>query len=198
MERSVFLLPILLLVASCDSYSYTYAPESIDKNIERSKYSLEAFGGSLYGDSQGEFGGGLYFRDQADRSYEVIDQNVHGIVRNKAGVFVFTGLSHMSHNTGYIYRISVGADQHLVPARLGRLPGAPSQVHQHPDGVTSFLVYTGYLADGKHYKCLALDGLTVSESNLCDAPSHRSPNNSFKPSPLRGLGATRFASGGPA
>ena len=24
------------------------------------------------------------------------------------------------------------------------------------------------------------------------------PNNSFKPSPLRGLGAIRFASGGPA
>jgi hypothetical protein len=26
----------------------------------------------------------------------------------------------------------------------------------------------------------------------------RRPNNSFKPSPLRGLGTTRFASGGPA
>ena len=173
MQISALLAVMSLLLAGCDSYSYTYEPESTDQQIDDSQYSLNAFGGTLYGQDRGEWSGGLYFRDQADRSYEVIDQNVHGIIRNRAGVFVFTGLAHLGTNVGYIYKISVNDMSQLVPERLGRLPGAPSEVHQRKDGLTTFLVFTGLDDAGSHYKCLSLQDRTVADSNQCAPPPRR-------------------------
>ena len=169
--RFIASLTALGLLASCDGPYYAHRQTPVTTNIKNSQFQLEAFDGTLYGQDRGEWIGGLYFRDQADRTYEVIDQNVHGLIRNSSGVFVFTGLAHLSLNEGYIYRLAVDSDRHIVPQRLGRLPGAPSRVTQHKDGITSFLVYAGYVGDKQHFRCLALDGLRVTDSNRCDRPS---------------------------
>ena len=175
MGRVVAIVALMSLLAACDGPYYADRQTPINTSIDNSQVKLEAFGGTLYGQDRGEWIGGLYFRDQADRAYEVIDQNVHGIIRNDSGIFVFTGLAHLSLNEGYIYQLTVNSEQQIVPTRLGRLTGAPTQVIQHKDGVTSFLTYSGYVGDKQHFRCFELDGARVADSNLCDPPSRSQP-----------------------
>ena len=135
-------------------------------------YSLDAFGGHLFGTNHGEWIGELMFRDSDDGSLvTVLSENVHGIVQNPDGVFVFTGLAHLSLNEGYIYAIARRPDGQVIASRLGRLPGAPSRVSQaKPNGATSFLVYSGYSNARRVFECYQLVGSVVSRGHDCLPP----------------------------
>jgi hypothetical protein len=149
-------------------------------------HALAAFGGQLFGTDRGEWIGKVVFQDAAGNLQTLLNENVHGIVRNSAGIFVFTGLAHMGTNEGYIYTVALSANQQVQTALLGRLPGAPSQVSQKADGSITFLVFTGTSANRRAYECYSLTGKTVSRSYDCLPPKALGANNSFKPKPLRG------------
>lgn len=110
------------------------------------------------------------FEDEAGNVQTLLNENVHGIVENTAGIFVFTGLSHLSINEGYIYIVATEEDEKLRLSRLGRLPGAPRQIQKHADGSISFLVFAGYRDDRRYYECYSLTGEIVARSTNCAQP----------------------------
>lgn len=137
---------------------------------EIAEYSLPAFGGRLLGVDGGEWGGSLMFEDAQGEKVLLLKENVRGIVRNDVGVFVFTGLTHMHVNEGFI--VQVFRDKRIRTILLGSLPGAPTQVRQRADGVTFFLVNTGRSSPGgkQVFACYALTGNQVTHAQACSPP----------------------------
>lgn len=138
-------------------------------------HSMPAFDGQLSGVDRGEFeGGGLYYRESDGTSRRILDQNVHGIIKNESGIFVFTGLAHMLTNEGYIYAVSRTPSGQIQASLLGRLPGSPAQVEQAANGTTSFLVRTDRFNNSRPvFDCYALDGSIVTRSHDCRTPGDR-------------------------
>ena len=147
-------------------------------------HALPAFGGRLLGIDRGEWGGSLSFEDEAGNRIPILDENVHGIVENSAGVFAFTGLAHLRTNDGYIYIITREPDERVYATMLGRLPGAPSQVTPLGSGTTAFLVFAGFRGDAPYFECYTLVGRVVSRSNQCSPPKEVGANNSSMDSSL--------------
>lgn len=133
-------------------------------------HSLPAFDGKLLGTDRGEWIGKLMYQDETGKIHVLINENVHGIIENEAGIFAFTGLSHLGTNDGYIHVITQAPDRTVKTKLLGRLPGAPSQVQQQSNGSANFLVYAGYRDDSPYYECYALAGSTVDHSLDCFPP----------------------------
>lgn len=166
------LLLAILFLSACLSQRQALASTATLTRLSVPAHTLHVFGGMLLGVDNGEWGGNLTFEDAAGDSVELLRENVQGIVRNEAGVFVFTGLNHMGFNEGYIHSVSRTEAGRIEASLLGRLPGAPGQVIQRADGVTNFLVSTGdYSRDGRPvYACYALTGRIVSHSLDCLPP----------------------------
>ena len=162
----------LMVMLTCSSCSDNLSePEPAPKeNVLVVDYSLPAFDGKLLGTDKGEWIGSLMHQNEVGKIHTLLNENVHGIIQNKAGIFVFTGLSHLSINDGYIYTVTQGQDRAMITKPLGRLPGAPSQVRQLPDGSTTFLVYVGFKNDSPYYECYSLTGKIVSRSLDCSPP----------------------------
>jgi hypothetical protein len=166
------LLTTALLCGCAQQSEPSVAPAPIEPKMHAVvvDHALSAFNGRLLGTDHGEFVGSLMFEDARGDRVTLLKENVHGIVRNDAGVFVFTGLGHLGINDGYIYTISGG--EPFQAKILGRLPGAPRQVVQRADGVTSFLVFTGrHSKNGRPvYACYALAGSRVAHDQACSPP----------------------------
>jgi len=164
------LLLILLVCSGCSKESAhdndtTAKPETVSVD-----HVLPAFDGKLFGIDRGEWGGNLIFEDAAGSRQVVLDENVHGIIENPAGIFAFTGLAHLGINEGYIYVITREPNEKIYATMLGKLPGAPSQVIQMDRDHTTFLVYEGFRDDAPYFECYALIGRVVSTSNECSPP----------------------------
>jgi hypothetical protein len=184
-----FALTLLMLVSGCSQEPQAPSSGKPPKpKVVTPDYALPAFGGRLLGTDHGEWIGELLFQDETGDIETILHENVHGIVENHAGVFVFTGLHQMNTNAGYIYTVTLTDKHDVVATRLGRIPGAPSDVIQHPDGTTTFLVDTGrHDRKGRSiYECYELIGKVVRSSLACLPPKPLGANNSFKPKPLRG------------
>jgi len=134
-------------------------------------HSLQAFGGLLIGTDRGEWIGRLQFQDQdqAGGVRTILEKNVLGIVKNKDGVFVFTGLNHLSMNEGLVYVVKLDTNNIPRPELLIRLPGFPSQVRQKPDGTIEFIVFTGGRDQQGTFvhECFQLAGQVVSRGAGC-------------------------------
>jgi hypothetical protein len=104
-------------------------------------YRLKAFGGELMGDERGEFGGELMFRDQHGVVHRLLKDNVHGIFQMSFGIVVFTGLAHLSLNSGNIYLVTASPGG-VVAGLFRELPGAPDQVVRDSSGDLHFKVFT--------------------------------------------------------
>lgn len=156
--------------------------------VIKADYMQPAFGGRLLGTDRGEWVGELLFQDEAGRLETILHENVRGIVENPAGIFVFTGLNHKSANVGYIYTVTLTKNNDVVATRLGRIPGAPSDVTKLPDGTTTFLVATERYARENRpiYDCYELRGKLVERSLSCRPPKPLGADNSLKPKPLHG------------
>ncbi|GAB6197501.1 hypothetical protein PAGU2595_028360 [Lysobacter xanthus] len=182
--KTVAVVLVALALASCSRKG----EQSIEpRQVVVPDYAIDAFGGRLLGTNQGEWVGRLYFQDPAGSLHVLLKENVHGIARNSAGTFVFTGLAHLGINEGYVYRVVPSSGDIPAVALVGRLPGEPSQVTPQPAGATSFLVFSGrQAASGRWvYDCYELNGSVVSPSTRCQPPKPGA-NNSSKPTPLRG------------
>ena len=183
-------LALTLLVLFCGCSERAQVPQqqaAPAPHVIKADYVLPAFGGKLLGTDRGEWTGELLFQDEAGGVERILHENIHGIVRNRVGIFVFTGLHHMGTNVGYIYAIALTSNNDVVATRLGRIPGAPSDVTQHSDGTTNFLVATERYDLGRPvYDCYELTGKLVKRSLGCLPPKPLGANNSFKPNPLRG------------
>lgn len=178
-------LTVLLACSGCTVESDTRTQAS-KPEILIPDHTLRAFDGQLLGTDRGEWIGQLIFQDATGNLNPLLKENVHGIIENSAGVFVFTGLAHLGINEGYIYVVTLGPNEQVEASLLGRLPGAPAQLAQQPDGSTTFLVYAGYKGNRQVYECYSLTGKIVSHSNGCLPPKRLSSNNLFKPNLLRG------------
>ena len=166
------LLALAVLLACCgcseppnSQIAPTPQPETVIPG-----HVLPAFEGQLVGTDRGEWIGKLTFQDAAGNLKTLLNENVHGIVQNPAGIFVFTGLAHMDVNDGYIYEVAQGASDHVQTTLLGRLPGAPTQVSPKPDGSTTFLVYSGYSGNRGLFECYSLTGKVVKRAYDCLPP----------------------------
>jgi len=162
------LLTVMLALCSCSAEQSASAQA---REIVVPDHSLDAFGGRLLGVDRGEWGGKLLFQDADGNLDTVLTENVQGIVKNPGGIFAFTGLAHRSINDGYLYLVVRDPDGSIKASRLGRLPGAPSRVSQlQPDGVTSFLVYSGISNGRSLFECYQLAGKIVSRAHNCLPP----------------------------
>jgi hypothetical protein len=154
-------------------------PRNVPPDLSNPDHVFSAFGGKLIGTDHGEWGGALAFQG-ANGNVEVLVQdkwdgdvhggNVHGIVQNPAGIFVFTGLAHLGLNEGRIYTVGRGLDSKIQARLLMELPGAPSYVTKNPDGSTTFLVYVGHSKGRSSYQCMVLSKMAVSPSKDCEEP----------------------------
>ncbi|MBX9402545.1 hypothetical protein K4L06_14640 [Lysobacter sp. BMK333-48F3] len=181
--RSLPLIAVLFL-SGCSAEQSAPVPERPHRVVV-ADHTLEAFGGRLSGTDAGEWIGKLVFQDADGDLETVLNENVHGIVENPEGVFVFTGLAHLSSNEGHIYLITRPiADGPVAATRLGRLPGAPRRVHQaQRDGATSFLVHAGHSNGHQLFECYQLAGKIVSRGHDC-LPPRRPPGRAFNPKPF--------------
>jgi hypothetical protein len=184
-------LVVLLVALICGCSDTSQEPDHHSRptlQTIKADYALPAFGGRLLGTDRGEWVGELLFQDEAGRLETLLHENVHGIVENQAGVFVFTGLDHMRTSVGDIYTVVLTKNNDVIANRLGRIPGAPRSVTKQRDGTITFLVATRrYDGEGRPvYDCYELRDKLVGRSLSCLPPKPLGHNNSSKPNLLRG------------
>ena len=161
-------LLVVLFLVSCSNVEQP-TPSTI--SVRDAEHSLRAFGGKLLGADRGEFIGYLVYQDQNGKNTTLLRENVHGIVENREGIFVLTGLAHLGMSEGDLYKVTAGTNGQVQATKLGYLPGAPSNIKHNADGSISFLIDMGYRGSKRHYQCYSLTGSVVSYSNTCDPPA---------------------------
>jgi len=136
------------------------------------KHRLAAFNGTLLGFDGGEWDGGLLFLDANGRPHELLHENVQAIIKTHTGVFVFTGLSHLSLLNGAVYKLISTTGQEIRVQLTHQLPGFPLSIRRKQDGTHSFLVLVGVdRSDGAKYECFRLAGERVVRASNCGRPS---------------------------
>ena len=100
------------------------------------KQTLRAFGGTVIGKDEGEWGGEIAFREPDGSVYTVIADNSHGIFAMPYGVVALTGLAHLGTNHGAVYLLSRAAGAQVTATPLMQLPGAPCDVTQEGNRIT--------------------------------------------------------------
>jgi hypothetical protein len=188
MKKSMYLaLRAALLVFYCAALQATAQPAGIatapDSSVPQSGmtdvpasaaqlhpvHSIQAFGGLLIGTDRGEWIGRLQFQDPAGGMHTILEKNVLGIIQNKDGVFVFTGLDHLGMHEGLLYVVKSDTSHMPRAELLAQLPGTPSRVHQDPGGTTRFLVFPGQRDQQGRFvhECYQLEGQVVSRGAGC-------------------------------
>ena len=135
------------------------------------KHRLAAFNGVLLGFDGGEWDGGLLFLDASGQPHELLHENVQAIIKTSKGVFVFTGLGHLSLLNGAVYKVVASTGQELQVQLARHLPGFPLSIRRRQDGTHSFLVFTGGdRSDGAKYECFRLANEAVVHASKCARP----------------------------
>ncbi len=128
-------------------------------------YRLAAFGGELMGDDRGEFGGELMFRDKHGLVHQVLKENVHGIFQMPFGIVVFTGLAHLSFDSGRTYLVTASPGGVPIATPFHPLPGSPEQVVRALSGSLIFKVNNGrFEKNSVGYKAPAKDCYRLTKS----------------------------------
>lgn len=92
--------------------------------IGRPSAVLRTADGWLVGFDAGEFGGGLWwFNDEGDENRKLLTEPVRAIDQTPDGVFVFVGVTHLTVDSGKIYKFTEGTHEVRVLADLGGAPG---------------------------------------------------------------------------
>ena len=141
--------------------------------------------GLLMGSNRGEWGGELVYRNRQGKDEVLLTENVRGIFAAGSDALVFTGLAHMGINEGAVYRVVPG--RRPVARLLHRLIGEPRNIAQNRNGFhLEFQLFEGRTVSGEAIRvtrCYSLSQALALMEVVC--PKVR-PNNSFKPTPLRG------------
>ena len=172
MRLRLRLLPILLAMSAATAQPAGIADRAdvpASASQRHPERSMQAFGGVLIGTDRGEWIGSLQFQDAAGGKHTILEENVLGLVKNGEGVFVFTGLDHLSLNEGLVYVVKPDITNIPRAELLVRLSGTPGQVHQEPDGTTRFVVFTGHRDQQGRFlhECYQLVGHVVSRGTDC-------------------------------
>jgi len=135
---------LVLAAAACSRHEGTAAGAPHTFELTKPDFSVQAFGGKLLGFDHGEWGGKLVF-DKGGKAVDVLNENVKAIVPMEQGVLVFTGLSHLSTNDGYIYLLEQAGSSFSLTG-LQRLDGSPEEIRPIPPNQSVyFRVFTGKL-----------------------------------------------------
>ena len=100
------------------------------------KQTLRAFGGTLIGKNEGEWGGEVAFQEPDGTSYTVVADNSRGIFEMPYGVIALTGLAHLGSNHGAVHLLSRLPGAHVTARPLVQLPGAPCDVVRVDNRIT--------------------------------------------------------------
>lgn len=124
------------------------------------KQTLHAFGGTIIGKDEGEWGGEVSFREPDGSAYTVISDNSHGVFEMHYGVIALTGLAHLGTNRGTVHLLSRPHGSRVSATPLMQLPGSPCDVVRVDNRVT-MRIHSGYkkLDNGimaSVYSCYAL------------------------------------------
>lgn len=84
-------------------------------------------GGTLKGEDDGEFGGGLWWIAPNGQAAKIGNENIRGLIQTSFGMFALAGLAHLGTDYGTVYRVN---DEGRLPpnitsvASLGDAPEA--------------------------------------------------------------------------
>lgn len=128
------------IVLSDEDYRHRNPPTALPPEIHRTKEMigyptiLKTDRGSLVGFDGGEFGGGLWwFSRDGKQTRKISQENVHAIYRSGTGVYVLSGLAHMTFNGGELFSFNESAADVSI-AKLADLGGSPEASLLLPDG----------------------------------------------------------------
>jgi hypothetical protein len=93
---------------------------------EQKMRGVEVDDGSLVGSNRGEWGGEIAYVNREGKARILMPVNTEAIYKTEAGIVAVTGVAHMAHNTGCLFRISKTADGEWSASRWRVLPGAPA------------------------------------------------------------------------
>jgi hypothetical protein len=130
------------------------------------KQTLRAFGGTLIGKDEGEWGGEIIFREPNGSIYTVVADNSHGIFTTPYGVVALTGLAHLGTNRGAVHLLSRAAGARVTAAPLMQLPGAPCDVAQEGNRITMRISVGNETA----FRCYALQSSKDLVRYTCPTP----------------------------
>ncbi|UXI65783.1 HEAT repeat domain-containing protein [Tahibacter amnicola] len=102
-------------------------PSVTTMNLGGRVSSLKVPGGRLVGNSQGEWGGGLYFETDGKEPQTLYERNVDAIVRGPDGVVAIGGLAHLTSDSGFVVAVERTANGYAAAVRLA-LTSAPERV----------------------------------------------------------------------
>ena len=132
------------------------------------KQRVHALGGIVVGSDMGEFGGDVSFIEPDGTTYQVIDDNSHGIFSTAHGVLAITGLAHMSLNRGTVFLLSRQPDKRVVATTAVQLPGAPCNDIKVSNGQISLRTFIGIGDNGPDYRCFALQSPSDLVEEQCE------------------------------
>ena len=175
----LLLVFVLLACASCKPSLEDVRAKAKENQAEilrqaEEKQSLKAFGGTVIGKDEGEWGGEVAFREPNGTTYQLVPDNSHGIFDMPYGVVALTGLSHLRTNRGSVHVLSRSQGQRVKATQTLRLPGAPCDVMRRGNQI-EMRVFTGFSADDSggskpEYHCYALKSATVLSPQQCQTP----------------------------
>jgi hypothetical protein len=150
------LLICLALFATFNANATT--EEEVIKTFPRPALRLPAFDGTLLGFDRGEWGGQLVFLDQKGQSTVIHTGNVNGMAKAGDHVLLFSGLEHLTSNSGSIFELVRGESGVPTLRPLLTLEGDPYKI-QHADGGTvRFRVSAGRDKQGQWVqRCKSID-----------------------------------------
>ena len=162
-----------LAATSCSRVENHADAEPHKFDLSKPDAKVAAFGGELLGFDHGEWGGKLAFRKNG-KITDVLNENVKAIVPMEQGVLVFTGLSHLRTNDGYIYVLEqAGSSFSLIG--LQKLDGSPDSIRPvpHRESVV-FRVFTGKTdmrtEPGEWiYQCKTIDRSFNIRPSICES-----------------------------
>lgn len=130
--RDIFVIAIVILAGCQPSRDAALADaEKAETGLLRKvepKQSLPAFGGTLIGKDEGEWGGEVAFREPDGTTYTVVADNSHGIFEMPYGLIALTGLAHLGSNRGTVHLLSRAPGARVSARPLMQLPGSPCDV----------------------------------------------------------------------
>ncbi|MNF71790.1 hypothetical protein D3C85_970650 [compost metagenome] len=132
------------------SYQVTTNGEDLSISLlpqERSQEKpeiLEVDGFKIEGTDNGEWGGQLTLTSPNGSPVTLLKENVVSIQEDEGSIYIFTGLSHMSIDSGTMYElINIKTKPELV--RVTMLPSSPMHII-FDEGIAYILTYAGLIA----------------------------------------------------
>jgi hypothetical protein len=170
---------VIVLLAGCEPSRDVVLADAEKAQAEllrkvEPKQSLPAFGGTILGKDEGEWGGEVAFQEPDGTIYTVVADNSHGIFEMPYGVIALTGLAHLGSNRGTAHLLSRASGARVSAQPLMRLPGSPCDVVRVGDRI-NMRIPSGHkeLPSGvltSSYSCYALVSAKQLVQYKCPVP----------------------------